>query len=276
MVTKSGEPTISIAKRYYILSPWLEGPNPEFTNHHHLQIIAKLLGKMHRLSPTVARSECRFGEAILNEMKQKTILIHNLTAIFEKQKRPNRIDRELLKWSSYFASQADFCIQQIAELTKEEPATQMNLQGFCHNDPSPRNMIIRNGQFHLIDLELSGSGFFIQELAKFIVRVLQTNQWETSLVHLIQEAYATERTLLDFERKVILYLYFFPQHFWRICSQRFEEKLTWTESHFQSKIWTMINSEKLRLESLVNLIPTFHSSILRQKIPKINQDFMIT
>ncbi len=257
IAAKSGEPFALIYDRHYLLSPWLEGQNPDFTNSNHLQMVAKVLGRFHNFSEIVTQHQYQFDRLIHDELHEKNNFLKDLANRLNRTGDLNRIDRAILKWSNHFIAQAEFCIDKLAEpeINQREPRSLP--AGFCHNDPSSRNIIIRNGQLFLIDFELAAPGFFIKELAKFMVRGLQANHWDYSLTRPLLEAYSTERALSVLENCFFPYLCAFPQNFWRLCSQRFQERLPWTETHFQKKLWNITNAEPDRIKYLQKILPEF-------------------
>lgn len=259
--TRSGQPFARILNENYILSPWIEGENPEFTNQRHLQMAAKLYGRFHRVSQTISLPEeadtapSEPIRAIQNEFLEKRAFLITISDSLSGKENPNRIDRHLLRWSGYFIRQAGFCIGQLAGLKPDEWSKKNTGQGFCHNDPAPGNIIIRNRELYLIDFELAAPGLYIKEAAKLLVRALQANQWPPGLIPLIIEAYTAERELSKEEMLLLPYLCAFPQGFWRFCSQRFQEQLPWAETRFQKKLWEITSAEPARLNCLRNLIP---------------------
>lgn len=258
---QSGRPFTCIHNNNYLLSPWLEGEHPDFTNQRHLQLAAGLYGRFHQVSQTIAfPDEVADGppepaRTIGDEFLEKRAFLIQMAGSLSGREKNNRIDRQLLKWSGHFIRQADFCIEQLSKLRLDEWYRQKTGQGFCHNDPAPGNIIIRNRELFLIDFELAAPGPFIKEAAKLLVRALQANRWPDKMIPLVMKAYTAERDFTAAEIQILPYLCSFPQSFWRLCSQRFQEQLPWTETHFQRKLWEITSSESLRLNCLRNMAP---------------------
>jgi CotS family spore coat protein len=259
--TKSGQPYARILNETYLLSPWIEGESPDFTSQRHLQMAAKLYGHFHRISQTISlpgKTDISPPEpvrAIQNEFLEKRAFLITISDSLQGKENSNRIDRHLLKWSGHFIRQAGFCIEQLSTLKPDEWCRKNMGQGFCHNDPAPGNIIIRNRELYLIDFELAAPGLLIKDAAKLLVRSLQANRWPPGLIPLIIEAYTAERELSKEEMLLLPYLCAFPQSFWRLCSQRFQEQLPWTETRFRKKLWEITGAEPARLSCLRSMIP---------------------
>jgi CotS family spore coat protein len=259
--TLSGEPFTHIDNEYYLFSPWIEGDNPDFTNRRQLDKVVKLYGRFHRISEAISsphETGNRVDEtaaSIRNDFLRKKSFLMEMADYLRTMANPNRIDRHLLKWSGHFIRQADFCIEQLARLAPDELHHTTIGLGLCHNDPAPGNIIIRNRELYLIDFELASFDPFIQEAAKLMVRVLQANQWPADLIPAILAAYESERKLSMAEVRVLPYLCAFPRGFWRLCNQRFQERLPWTQTRFQKRLWELTNSEPARVKCLKIILP---------------------
>ena len=155
----------------------------------------------------------------------------------------NRLDRSILKWHPYFMSQARLALAGLeAALQSETEPNTILPQGFCHNDPAPRNIIIKDGIWHLIDLELSGIDPYLKDYATLLERALHLNQWQPVVRELIEASYTQVRPLSMIELRILPYLCCFPRRFWRICQQRFQARLPWSESRYASRFWELTNA----------------------------------
>lgn len=256
----SGRPYALIVNQYYLLSPWLDGGNPDFTNQLHLQMVAKLYGEFHRIAMNLRTyNNADAGhdpvKALRDEFIAKNEFLTDLADSLRRREKLNRIDRLILKWSDHFIRQANFCIDRLEVSGLTEWSPKKAAQGFCHNDPAPRNIIIKDRRLFLIDFELAAPGLFIKEVAKLLIRALQANRWSPRIIDPVIEAYTSQRELTMLEMEILPYLCSFPQNFWRLCSQRFQERLSWTETHFHKKLWEITNAELIRLPCLSCLAP---------------------
>lgn len=258
--SKNGEPFLKIADRYYILLKWFEGEHPLFTSVNHLQKVAKLLGKLHQVSKTIDLPLNWPLKDSLVEFRIRTDFLKNLITQLNHRETLNRIDRAIVKVGEHFLNQAEWSVQGLTDLNYRNWLLNTTEKGFCHNDPAPLNIIIQNQNWILIDFELAAYDAFIREFAIFSARALATNCWDSKTGDIIKSAYREERAVSKAELEFLPYLLCFPQRFWRLCSQRFEEKLDWTESHFWRKLWEINEDEKIRFPFLTNLLPQLNEN----------------
>lgn len=232
---------------------WRQGNHPSFTEPDSIEKCARLFAGLHRISRLAVKPETDQNRDLIANLEQKTTFIEATIIFLRKKSRLNRIDRGLLDWSDYFLAQARYALSGLRNVNRT--LNTGALTGFCHNDPAPRNIIVENSQWFLIDFELAAQGLLVTEISKLAVRIMQANDWNPSIFDLVIEAYNRERTITDWEKTVLPYLLCFPQSFWRICKQRFEEKLKWSQRRFAAKLWKITNEERKRLVFLKSILP---------------------
>lgn len=246
-------PYFSYNNQYYQLFQWRHGQHPSFTEPDSIRKCACLFANLHRVSILLGKLEGHDPPDLIATLKQRIGFIEQTVSHLKQRSELNRIDRAILNWSDYFLAQARY---SISGLIKTEPMpSSKHLLGFCHNDPAPRNIIIQNDCWSLIDFDLSAWGLCINEAAKLAGRVLQANSWRPEIFRLTVDSYSGARKMTDWEYKVLPYLLCFPQHFWRILSQRWEEKLKWTEQRFASRLWKITATERERQIFLKSCLP---------------------
>lgn len=251
---KSGLPYVVMQDRNYILTKWHSGVHPSFTLPAHVKQTSDLLGRLHSTSLKTLQPEVKPPDPV-DAFRSKLLFLETLEPVVQKAPTSNRIDRSILLWKRHFLRQARFCLDRLVLWQRKHQTKQTLAWGFCHKDPAPHNIIIQNTGWLLIDYELSATDYFITDLVTLIHRVLSLNRWDRSMLNLICEAYAAERALSEEEYSFILTALCFPRKFWRLCSQRFEEKLDWTEKHWQSKFWSLYDEEPRRMAFLKYYFP---------------------
>lgn|GEM_PF-689898 len=252
--TRTHRPYCDLPGRRYIVMPWVNGTHPSFANPNHWKRTAALLANLHRTAQRALPSEAA-PPNLLEIYRGKRQFLQTLADRLKAMNGLNRIDRGILRWSRHFLAQADIALELLeSHPLAKEPGVRREA-GFCHKDPAPRNIIIQGSQWVLIDYELAAVDWFPSELATFIRRVMAANDWRDDCFELICEAYHRERPLTEDAKTLIRILLCFPQPFWRLCNQRFEERLSWTEGHFQRKFWHLFDEEPRRAHLLQRWFP---------------------
>ncbi|HEY8464301.1 MAG TPA: phosphotransferase [Bacillota bacterium] len=250
LTARDGRPFMIFRQQHFTVSPWLSGTNPDFTNLNQLKKTAELWGRLHSVALPPDLLVLNPAPDPWEELQAKTRFLASLPARIRDHHNPNRIDRSLATWSGHFLTQAELSLKYLKELKYDVWLTGSAARGFCHNDPAPRNIIIHNQNWYLIDFELSRIGVLLNEWALLIGRALQANCWDYELIAPLFESYRGCRNQATEEFKFLPGLLCFPRAFWRLCSQRFEESLQWSERHFQSRLWELIHAEPQRVKLL--------------------------
>lgn len=254
ILTKNKKPFIFFNNQLYIVTLWYQGKNPNFSGVSDLKKTAATYGYLHQTSKLVIKKTTEPGD-FFKEFQNKYQFLKSLTFNPSSGCKFNRIDRTILKWGDYFLAQAEISLAGLRSLNISQWSKETFEKGFCHKDPAPRNIIIQGSNWFLIDYELSGIDFFIDELTTLIHRAMVVNHWELNVVQIITEAYQTHRKITGTETALIPYLLCFPRQFWRLCSQRYQEQLKWKETHFQAKLWGLLNLENERNNFLRKWFP---------------------
>lgn len=253
---KNGHPYCSIDGNLYIVSRWLDGTNPLLTCKTHRIKIAQTYAQLHEIASSIRYNPAPQPRDWWAEYRKRAWFLETLKVKIIQSKKTNRIDRIILDWLEHFQLQARIAIEGLSKAGFEVWIKQPEVTGFCHNDPASRNIIIEKNWF-LIDYELSGYDLYLRELALLVQRLLQANGWVRQIYDELLCSYESERKVSADEQKFLPFLLAFPQRFWRLCSQRFQEQLDWSERHFAAKLWEIKTSEKARLTFLSEFIPEF-------------------
>lgn len=258
-MSKAKLPFFEFNNHHYQLFQWRQGGHPSFKEPGSIQKSVRLFAGLHRISRLASNPEDCIVLDLIAGLEGKTAFLEKTISSLKNKPRLNRIDRGLIRWGDYYLTQARYSLSGFKYIGKSSSSSA--LTGFCHNDPAPRNIIVAKDQYFLIDFELSATGLLVTELAKLTDRILQANNWSASIFDLVINAYNQERPITHWEKTVLPYLLCFPQHFWRICSQRFEEKLKWSERRFAARFWEITNQERQRLFFLKTLMPEFQCEV---------------
>lgn len=260
LVTITGKPFMEYCDRRYILNFWYEGGHPSFAVTQQLMEIGALYARFHQVAQAIGALDDWPLADCLERFSRRRDFLENLPC----PPNPNRIDRAIQRWLPYFKEQSRLSCAGLKSLHFSEWLSRSKRKGFCHNDPAPRNIIMTNGSWRLIDFELSGFACFIAEYSTLLTRVLAVLDWNEGAVAAaskLLETYHRIRPLSQMEIRALPYLCCFPQRFWRLCSQRYEERLNWTEGHFARRLREVILPEPKRRLLLVRLFPELHTTL---------------
>ena len=103
----------------------------------------------------------------------------------------------------------------------------------CHHDFSARNILIgADGGAVLVDFDYCLTDLRLHDLANFVLRLLRHDRWRPETAASVLEIYGGNRPL-DHDELAVLYPFLlWPQDFWQIGLQFFQEELPWSQERF--------------------------------------------
>ena len=123
----------------------------------------------------------------------------------------------------------------------------------CHGDFNQHNVVFENGRWHMIHFENFTSSWSILDLANFLRKMLEKNDWDVDLGMQLIEAYQREWTLSAEELQRLYGILLFPEKFWKITNHYINSKKAWIPGRDIEKLQRVIEQETQRLNFVENL-----------------------
>ncbi|MDI6870612.1 MAG: CotS family spore coat protein [Bacillota bacterium] len=123
----------------------------------------------------------------------------------------------------------------------------------CHHDLSERNFLLSGGGVRLIDFDYCLYDFPAHDLANFLQRQAQAEDWEAAPAQSALRFYERVRPLQRGERRLLLALLIWPHRYWLLGWQRYTERLLWPEERWLDALAKRAEEAELREEYLAGL-----------------------
>ena len=219
-----GEAYTRMGKELYILSPWVHGDEPSYTNLTHLQMAAYFLGEMHCKSKgfttfnKVREKYSKWPKKIAK--KEKELVLYEELARLGKRTF-DKIFLENYEWLIARTQKAYTLLNSSAYNKVCEDAKQGYL---CHGDTAMGNLIIYADEAVFIDFDAMALDLPVVDLWRLLRRSLRRNKWSPDFIHAIIKAYEEQRKLSPEEKEILLALLIFPEKAWRFAHEYYEKK----------------------------------------------------
>lgn len=182
-----------------------------------------------------------------------------LLALYEKHNRELRKVKNYIRsrkkkneFESLFAEQYVYFMQKaeaVTELLKNMESEQ-EMYGFCHGDYNQHNVIFTKKGIAIVHFDNFSYQLRVGDLANFIRKMLEKNNWNTGLGMDFIRAYDGVRRLSSVELKY-LYLYLaYPEKFWKIANHYYNAHKAWLSGRSIEKLEKFIRQESAREEFL--------------------------
>ena len=235
---------------HFILKDYIDGTEMNAGRLTEMEEAVRLLGRYHRTAKKV-------DITIPNRIKE------NAEDVVEIRRRHYR---ELLKVKNYIRNRKkksefeQIYIQNFYKIfaTAEKSIACLEQQSqpiceICHGDYNQHNIVWSGSKWHIVHFENFIYSWEIIDLANFLRKMLEKNNWDISLgVHLMK-AYHQECPM---KKEMFFQLYgllLFPEKFWKITNHYMNSRKSWISERDIDKLKKVIEQETQRLKFMENL-----------------------
>lgn len=199
----------------FILTYWVEGDKCDFDNINHLYLSSKTLGKIHKTSKNFT--------PIFGSVKRQSLDDYHLTLTKHLNsilKCANLANNYQDKFSKIFVKNLDYNLELAklalsftSSMDKDDLSTSL-----CHGDYVNKNIIINKDCIWIIDFDKCSYDYCSHDIAYFLRRLLKrpSSNWSTYLTLKVIDSYLENNSLTESDFKYILAYIAFPQKFWKI------------------------------------------------------------
>ena len=125
--------------------------------------------------------------------------------------------------------------------------------GICHGEYNQHNVVCENGNWHMIHFENFVYSWSMMDLANFLRKMLEKNEWDIALGMQLLDVYQSECELTKEDLHRLYGILLFPEKFWKITNHYINSRKAWISARDIEKLQRVIEQEKLRLNFVENL-----------------------
>jgi CotS family spore coat protein len=261
--TKDRGRYVEYNKMLFILTPWIEGTKCSYDNINHIFDACSTLADMHNCSEKfipVKGSNHRKGCDNLGVSFQKHFnQLLNCSNLAFKYK--DRFSKTFLNHFESNMKLADLSVKVSSSITKRNLKTSL-----CHLDYVNKNIIFDDtDKLWIIDFDKCKLDYCVHDISYFLRRLLKRDNTKWNLETAINslKIYDEKRQLNLDEYKYILAYLSFPQKFWKISRDYYNNLSKCNKSSFQ----TLINKTVEKTE--------FHTEFIKEFKEYIENKFQI-
>jgi CotS family spore coat protein len=143
------------------------------------------------------------------------------------------------------------CAQKSLQLLGEEtPRMEYRL---CHGDFNQHNIVNTKSGWQIVNFESLHYDLSVFDLANFMRKTLEKNNWNRELGMEMIEAYTKEQPLSEARLRQLYLLLLFPEKFWKIANHYYNSHKAWISGRDIEKLDKVIAQEENRICFLENL-----------------------
>lgn len=249
----------------YILKTYIPGKECDTKNPQEILAAVQKMAKLHHVlltdisvpgtKPQDVREEFHTWEKILrvpehemeSELQRHNRELRCVKNYIQKKKQKNEFERLFAACYMEFEEQALNIEKEYTDFLKRFPKQQY---GLCHGDCSQHNLVFQGKNPQLIHYEQIRYDMPISDLAKFMRKILEKNQWNVPLGLEMIDAYNSKRPLDYTEKMQLYYRLAYPEKFWKIANHYHNNRKVWVLGRDTDKLSRMKAQEKQRKQFL--------------------------
>ncbi|MDP4143980.1 MAG: CotS family spore coat protein [Bacillota bacterium] len=235
---------------FFYATEWIDGEECTLSNLSEAADCIKLLAHFHNSVKKIDTKNLR----IKNNLKNWSKIFKDGISDLEKFKRimkmkkiRNQFDELYEKNMDIFYNRSQLALaylnnSQYYKLSREAEANKT----ICHNSFYYQNILKKDGQYYIIDLDSIIIDLQINDVGKLIRRLMFKKEysWDFSKAKVLIEAYNSINKLTKDELEVMLALIIYPHKFWKLGKKRYIKRKNWSESKYMHKLKKLIDYEK--------------------------------
>ena len=247
-------------ERRFLLSENFSGAECDVKKEEDMCVAVKTLAKLHQSSQKYAQE---MPEVIRRNLS-------TLTEVFEKHNRELRQIKNYIRgrkkknaFEALFMKQYDTFYKKAETITEalEDKKLSEEVYGFCHGDFNQHSIIFAKQGIALVGLERFTYDLQVRDLANFVRKMMEKNEWDAALGIKLINAYEKERPLNQQEKECLYLFLAYPEKFWKVSSHYNHANKSWLSERDVEKLEKLILQEEKRetfLEELRHSLFTFH------------------
>ena len=247
-------------ERKFFLSEYYAGAECEVKKEEDMLVAVKKLAILHKCSKlfpeempeVILRNQNTMAESFEKHNRE----LRQIKNYIRGRKKKNAFETLFMQQYENFYLKAAAVAEALSDKQRKEA-----YYGFCHGDFNQHSIIFAKQGVALVGLERFTYDLQVRDLANFVRKMMEKNEWNAALGKRLIEAYEKERRL-EAEEKECLYLFLaYPEKFWKLASHYNHANKSWLSERDAVKLEKLVLQEELRenfLKELRHSLFTFH------------------
>ena len=230
----------------FLLKDYVEGVEISASKLEEMKEAVRMLAIYHNVSEQLlAEQEKGKLSENVNDWQRHYRELIKVRNYIKNRKKKSEFEQIYMKHFEHNRKTAEKSLELLQE-EFDQPARSV----ICHGDFNQHNVLLSNGKYRIVHFENIQYNWAMADLANFIRKMLEKNDWSDSLgIELISE-YDGYRPLRVAEYRQLYGLLLFPEKFWKVTNHYMNSRKTWISERDIDKLKRIIEQEEKRLNFL--------------------------
>lgn len=227
----------------FLLKDYYEGAEIKTSSLDEMKQAIKCLARFHTYAQQMAQQmddeQKDIKKVSLYEVKNRHYkeLIKVKNHIRTKRKK-NEFERIYMENYNNMLIQAKKSIDIL-----EQQADAKRTDVFCHGDFNQHNVVFDGEKWNIIHFESLVLSNPMGDLANFVRKMLEKNDWDTTIGETLIKTYHAEKPISKAEYETLYGLFLFPEKFWKVTNHYMSSHKAWISGRDIEKLEKVIEQE---------------------------------
>lgn len=241
-----------ITGEHFLLKDYVGGTEMSTSRFGEMEAAVHLLGNYHlaakKIELTIPNKIKTNGENVVEVRRRHYKELVKVKNYIRNRKKKNEFEQIYMRNFASIFSTAQESIERLEQQEQYQPVCDI-----CHGDYNQHNVVWGEEKWHIVNFEDFTYSWEILDLANFLRKMLEKNNWDISLGMQLLEAYQEECPMQKEALGQLYGLLLFPEKFWKITNHYMNSRKTWVSERDIDKLKKVIEQETLRLKFMENL-----------------------
>lgn len=249
IMTDQKLPYYEYNRNIYVVKDWIEGEECDFSNIDSVKWATSNLANMHFLSKgmkPIEGSQIWSKLGVIPDSFEKHY--KELTYMYKKVRKWsgwNDFDIMFIKNYNDYIEDAYEAKETIHKSNYNEIVEDVRAKSyFCHDKFTNHNLQIQDDQMMVINFDGCCFKLPLNDLVRFLEKVMRKCQWDVKKGFEILEVYDKEKVLSIEEMKILYSLLRFPDKYWRLSNQHYNKRRHWMPKIYDVKMNELIQQKE--------------------------------
>ncbi len=240
--TKDGQLFVTINKFFFYATEWINGEECDLSSIEEVENCSKLLAKFHLATNKIDTNKLNIKNNLRNWPKLFESNLNDLEKFkrfIERRKIKSKFDTTYLSYINSYHTRGMSLLKLLNESDYNKlSSTADENKTICHDSFYYQNIIKMEDSYYIIDLDSIMIDLQINDLGKFIRRLMHKSEyrWSFEKALLIINAYESINKLTKSEYEAMIALILFPHKFWKLGKKKYIKGQNWDEKKYLHKL----------------------------------------
>jgi len=239
----------------FVLRDWYTGEECDAMNREHVLRTAKTLGRLHRCLTGVAidtgEQEFCMQPKMTELLLRRNRELRRVRAYIRAKKQKNSFEQNFLNQFSLQYEQAERATALLDASEYENCYSMARAEGhMIHGNFTHHSVLLGEAQTAVTGFQKATAGIQIQDFYLLFRKILEKWDWNVEFGEAMISAYEEERLLPAQERRLLYVLLSYPEKFWKVANQYYNNRKSWIPEKNMKKLVQTMEQAKKREESI--------------------------